>query len=136
MQEANPKAQRAAPALVRARRALAMKDDSGAITAEYVVVLPAVLLVLMLVIGGIMVSAQRLVLTSAAAQIARLEARGEIKGANARLGHLPSGVQISRELSGEVRCVTLSWSPELGLLSQIHISATGCAAEHDNGKTQ
>jgi hypothetical protein len=53
------------------------------VTAEFAVALPAVLLVLLLAIGAVMLSAQRLSLSSAAAQMARHEARGDAAAAAA-----------------------------------------------------
>lgn len=105
-----------------------MRDDRGSTTAEFAVVLPAVLMVLALMLGSILLGAQRLMLTSAAAEVARLEARGDLAAAGARLGSLAfvSAVQRSRE--GPLHCVTLSASPGAGLLAAIQLSARGCAA--------
>ena len=52
------------------------RDERGSVTAEFAVALPAMLLVLLLAIGAIALATQRLSLSSAAAQMARLEARG------------------------------------------------------------
>lgn len=102
--------------------------DRGAVSAEFAVLLPAVLVVLALVIGGILLATQRLTLTAAAAELARLEARGDEALAAVRLARLPAGTSVSRSRDGEVLCVTLGAAPGHGLLAVVRLTARGCAA--------
>jgi len=104
-----------------------LRDDRGSVTAEFVIVLPAVLAVLALAVGAIMLAAQRVVLTSAAAEVARLEARGDAVEASERLAALP-GVRVQREQRGSLHCVSLSTRPTGGLLAAVGVSARSCAA--------
>ena len=111
----------------------ASPNDRGAVTAEFVLVLPAVLIVLALIIGSILLAAQQLTLTSAAGDVARLEARGDAAGASLRLSQLMPGVSVARQSLGPLHCVSLSARPARGLLSALHISASGCAARSEDG---
>lgn len=105
-----------------------LQSDRGAVVAEFTIVLPAILMVLMLAVGAILLATQRVALTSAAAEVARLEARGD-SGASARLGALPSGVSVARSRTNGLYCVTLDARPLGGLLGSVGVSARGCAAE-------
>lgn len=111
----------------------ALRDDRGSVTAEFAVVLPAVLMVLVLAVGAIMLATQRITLTSAAAEVARLEARGDHAAAQARLAGVPSHVSVSRATRGPLHCVTLRAAPGAGALSIIQLSSTGCAARSEAG---
>lgn len=122
-------------ATCRAAKRAAMLGDRGSVTAEFAIVLPAVLMVLVLSVGSIMIATQRLALTSAAAEMARHEARGDSASANAVLGGLGGpgdgqgdAASVARSGSGALHCVTLSMHPGSGLLSAISISGRGCAA--------
>ncbi len=103
-------------------------------TAEFAIVLPALLMVLALAIGSIMLATQRLTLSSAAFEVARLEARGDHGAASARLAALGPGLTASRSGSGPLHCVTLVTSPAAGLLAMIEVSARGCAATLPGGR--
>ena len=102
--------------------------DRGAVSAEFAVLLPAVLVVLALVIGGILLATQRLTLTAAAAELARLEARGDAAQAAARIERLPSGTSVSRSRDDQMLCVTLDAAPGNGPLAVVRIGSRGCAA--------
>lgn len=93
--------------------------------------MPAVLAVLVLAVGAILLATHRVALTSAAAEIARLEARGDGASARARLSELHAGPEISRERAGPLHCVTLSARPGSALLANVEIAARGCAAVVD-----
>lgn len=96
-------------------------------TAEFVIALPAVLVVLGLAIGAIFLATERVVLTSAAAEVARLEARGDASAARERLAALPDVVTVRRSERGSLHCVQLSARPGAGLLSAVRVGARGCA---------
>lgn len=106
------------------------ESDRGSVTAEFAVALPALLIVLLLAIGAIMLATQRLSLSSAAAQMARLEARGDDASAAAVLGGLNvrGGVTVQRFARGPLHCVTLTSTPLGASLSAISVSGQGCGA--------
>lgn len=95
--------------------------------------MPAVLMVLVLSVGSIMLATQRLTLSSTAAQVARLEARGDNSAGGDVIGALVmrGGVAVHRSSEGRLHCVTLTASPIGGLLSTITVSGRGCAAKSD-----
>lgn len=105
-----------------------VRDERGTVTAEFAVVMPAVLVVLGLVIGGIFIAAHRITLVSLAAEVARLEARGDADRARARLDEAQGAITVQRDRSGPLHCVTLRASPGRGILSGIGIESRACAA--------
>lgn len=111
-----------------------VRDETGGVTAEFAVVVPVVLVVLGLVIGGVALSAHRITLVSAAADIARLEARGE--SAEPRLANLGAGVGIERERADGLLCVSLRATPVGGLLAAVGVSAQSCAAISDTAVSE
>lgn len=119
----------------RRRHVLLRADDQGSVTAEFAVALPAVLAVLALVLGGIMLAGRRIELVSAAAELARLEARGDRALAADREQRLPRSVRVLRDRDGALACVSLSAAPGAGLLSLIEVSARSCAAVHPEAST-
>ncbi|PII84807.1 hypothetical protein BMH32_13670 [Leucobacter sp. OLJS4] len=108
-------------------------DERGSVTAEFAVVMPAILAVLALVLGGIMLAGRRIELVSASAELARLEARGDTVLASERERRLPRGTSVSRERAGQLLCVHLRAAPGRGILSVLGISARACAAAHASG---
>lgn len=105
-----------------------IRDERGTVTAEFAVVMPAVLVVLGLVIGGVFIAAHRITLVSLAAEVARLEARGDTDRARARLDEAQGAITVQRDRSGSLLCVTLRASPGRGMLSAIAIESRSCAA--------
>lgn len=89
---------------------------------------PAVLLVLGIAIGGIHLAAQRVALTSLAGELARLEARGDVALAAAHLARASGSPQVERASHGDLYCVTVRSRPPRGLLAAISVSARSCAA--------
>ena len=110
------------------------RDDRGSVTAEFAIVLPAVLMVLGLALGSILLATNRLVLSSAASEVARLEARGDTGAAAERIAALGGGASVQREGRGALHCVALTASPGRGALSLIEVSGRGCAAVSDSGQ--
>lgn len=102
-------------------------------TAEFAVALPALLMVVALAIGSIVLATHRLALSSAAAEVARLEARGDHAEAGTRIAALGTRVQAARERAGPLHCVTLTAKPGRGLLAVVDISARACAAVVPSG---
>lgn len=114
-------------AALRALRAL-RGDERGAVTAEFAVAIPAMLLVLGLAIGAVQLSAQRVALTALAGDVARLEARGDDRLAAARIAEHPGAAKLSRSTAGGILCVVATSSPSAGLLAGIRVTGRGCAA--------
>jgi len=104
-----------------------LDDERGTVTAEFAIVLPVVLVVLGLVIGGIVIASHRATLVSVAAEVARLEARGDAALAAERLDELGGAVEAQREIRGRLSCVALRSRPGGGLLSSIGVEAEACA---------
>ncbi|WP_244303253.1 TadE family type IV pilus minor pilin [Leucobacter coleopterorum] len=97
-------------------------------TAEFALVLPAVVIVLGLVIGGILLATHRITLVSLAGEISRAEARGDSNAAAAVLARVGNETTIRRSTEGALYCVALRSRPASGLLSQVFITAKSCAA--------
>lgn len=104
------------------------RDDRGAITAEFAITLPVVLLVLGLVIASVQLSAHRVALTGLAGDIARLEARGDAALAAERLERFTGNPRVVRSEDGRVLCVDVTVAPESGLLAALSVTGRGCAA--------
>ncbi|MBP1327016.1 Flp pilus assembly protein TadG [Leucobacter exalbidus] len=125
-------ARRAKPAERGDRARTLRHDERGTVTAEFAVVVPAVLVVLALVIGGIVIATNRLTLASAAADISRLEARGDTALAEERISQSGAGLTINRERRGALLCITLHAGAQRGLLAALSVSGEGCAAVTDD----
>lgn len=111
------------------RRSDVWGDERGAVTAEFALVLPAVVVVLGLVVGGILLATHRITLVSLAGEVSRAEARGDDDVAAAVLARLAHDVDIKRSDEGVLHCVTLTSSPGGGLLSRVTVVASACAAQ-------
>lgn len=93
----------------RRPRAPGPGDEQGSATAEFAVVLPAVILVLALTIGGLAAAGRQVRLEHGAAQASRLAARGE---SDARVGAIVAtiagGMVDSVSRDGALVCVVAS----------------------------
>ena len=105
-----------------------LREDRGAATAEFAIVLPVVIAVLGLVIGGTVISAHRISLVAQAGELARAEARGDTAAAGGIEKLLARGVDVAREERGVLHCVALSSAPAGGLLRAVSVRAESCAA--------
>lgn len=103
------------------------REQRGAVTAEFALTIPAVLLILGLAVGSIYLAAERVSLVSLAGEVARLEARGDTALATARIAEQP-GATIERTNDGRLLCVTAVSRPGPGLLAAVTVSGRGCAA--------
>ena len=104
--------------------------DSGSVTAELVLALPAVLLIVGLALGAMSVQLQRMELVSAASTIARAIARGEpIAIVDALVSEL--GEQVGFEIQEELGVVCVILRSEIGIfgidLSGLELIETQCA---------
>ena len=94
----------------------AARQDSGSVTAELVLTLPAVLLVVGLALGAMSIQLQRMELVSAASTIARAIARDEpIEIVDALVSEL--GEQVGFEIQEELGVVCVILRSEIGILS-------------------
>ena len=102
-------------------------EDRGSVVAEFAVALPAVALVLLLGAGSLGACARQVRLQDAAADAARIVARGESEErAGALVAAAVPGAAAATERRAELVCVTAS-SPA-GLLP-LALSATSCALD-------
>ena len=92
------------------------KRDSGSVTAELVLTLPAVLLIIGLALGAMSIQLQRMELVSAASTIARAIARDEpIEIVDQLVASL--GEQVGFEIQEELGLVCVILRSEIGILS-------------------
>jgi hypothetical protein len=106
------------------------RQDSGSVTAELVLTLPAVLLIVGLALGAMSVQLQRMELVSAASTIARAIARGEpIEIVDALVSEL--GEQVGFEIQEELGVVCVILRSEIGIfsidLTGLELIETQCA---------
>ncbi len=106
-----------------------LRSERGGVTAEFALLLPFTVLVLALLIGALTVSAQKVGLTAAAAEVARLEARGDQSQAVAQRQRLGSGVTYRVDHEQGLRCVHLEAQRQIVFVKLFKISAKSCAAE-------
>lgn len=105
-------------------------SDAGSVTAELVVAMPAVLLVVALCLGMLQVAAQQVRYTDAAAVAARSLARGEAGAvASARAQAVASPSALASEERGDFVCATVSGDAAvvLGDALGVVVSAASCA---------
>ena len=94
----------------------AAKKESGSVTAELVLTLPAVVMIIGLALGAMSVQLQRMELVSAASTIARAIAREEpIEIVDALVSEL--GEQVGFEIQEELGVVCVILRSEIGILS-------------------
>ena len=94
-----------------------VRDDTGAAAAEFAVAMPAVLLVLVVVLGGVQAGALQLRAYDAAADAARAWGRGDDVGAvTARLAGQVPGASVSRSARGDLVCATVTARARLGIV--------------------
>jgi hypothetical protein len=103
-------------------------DDRGSVVAEFAVALPAVVVVLVLGAGALSAAARHVRLQDAAADAARLIARGESHGrAEAAVGDAVPGAGLRVADGGDLVCATAS-APAVGALP-FTLAATSCALD-------
>jgi Flp pilus assembly protein TadG len=106
-----------------------MKGERGSVVAEFAIALPAVLLVLATLIGGVQVASARLRAQDAAADAARSWARGDSDGAvAARVQRQLPGAGVQRSTRGDLVCATVRVRPA-GALARLGLTveAGSCA---------
>jgi len=106
------------------------KKDTGSVTAELVLALPAVVMIVALALGAMSVQLQRMELVSAASTLARAIARGEpIAIVDALVADL--GEQVGFEIQEELGVVCVVLRSEIGIfsidLTGLELIETQCA---------
>ncbi len=103
--------------------------ETGGVTAEFAVVLPAVVLVLAACLTGLGLVGTQLRLQDAASGAARALARGSDSSVAAgEMAALVPGAAIARSDRGDLVCVRASAAPASGaILGGLVLTATGCA---------
>ena len=106
------------------------KKDTGSVTAELVLALPAVVMIVALALGAMSVQLQRMELVSAASTLARAIARGEpIAIVDALVTDL--GEQVGFEIHEELGVVCVILRSEIGIfsidLTGLELIETQCA---------
>ena len=92
------------------------RQDSGSVTAELVLALPAVVMIVALALGAMSVQLQRMELVSSASTIARAIARGEpIAIVDALVSEL--GERVGFEIQEELGVVCVILRSEIGIMS-------------------
>ena len=92
------------------------KKDTGSVTAELVLAIPAIMMIVALALGAMSVQLQRMELVSAASTIARAIARGEpIEIVDALVTEL--GEQVGFEIQEELGVICVVLRSEIGILS-------------------
>ena len=108
---------------------MSVRDERGSVAAEFAVAMPAVMLVLAVLLGGIQLAGLQLRAQDAAADAARSWARGE-SGSVVR-GHLARqlpGARVARSARGDLVCATVRVSGRgpSGRLG-VSVAASACA---------
>lgn len=102
-----------------------IRGERGSVTAEFAIALPAVLAVLVLLLGGVQVGGLQVRAQDAAADAARGLARGDSAGAVAgRLSTQLPGATSSSWRSGDLVCVRVTVSPG-GPMAALGVTASG-----------
>ncbi|QOD93966.1 TadE family type IV pilus minor pilin [Chryseoglobus sp. 28M-23] len=104
-----------------------MRDDRGAATAEVAVALPAVALVLVACLGGLLAATELVRLQLAAADAARLLGRGE-SSALEHVQRAVPGATVAASRSDGLVCVDARSAPRV-LGVPIAVSASSCALD-------
>ncbi len=103
--------------------------ERGSVTAEFAVLVPALLLVLGLCLGAVQLVGQQLRLTDAAADAARSAARGDDPARVAALvAHTAPAAGLSLSVQGDFVCAELSSQAGVALgFFGVQIAASSCA---------
>lgn len=119
----DPRARWAARSLPRSRSS----SERGSVSAEFVLAMPAVALVLLLCLSGMQVAALQIRLQDAAAVAARALARGD-GGSAGTVAALIPGATISTHSQGDLQCARVS-APASGVLAAtgMRLAASSCA---------
>jgi len=105
-------------------------DDRGSVVAEFAIALPAVVAVLLLGAGTLGVCAQQVSLQDAAADAARLAARGQVDEARGMLAAAVHGATAAMHERGDLVCITASVAAAaVPIALPVAVTATSCALD-------
>jgi len=109
----------------------ATRGERGSVSAEFAVLMPSVLLLLVLGLSATQVSSRQLQLQDAAADAARIIARGEgVPAAEGHLATLVPGAALRGQRTGDLSCVLVSAAgAPRGLFAAVRIEARSCALD-------
>ncbi|WP_051171996.1 TadE family type IV pilus minor pilin [Microbacterium indicum] len=105
---------------------LPLAGDRGSASAEFAVALPAAVIVVALGVGALAAASTQVRLQDAAADAARLAARGEPDRVSSVVSTAVGGASASLDESGELVCVTAQRDAAFGPFS-IALEARSCA---------
>jgi Flp pilus assembly pilin Flp len=106
-----------------------IRDERGSATAEFAVVVPAVVVVIALAVGALGVGAQQVRLEHGAAQAARLAARGEdTSRVRDAVGVLAGDAEASVRADGDFVCVDVTAKARIALPLP-KLRASSCALD-------
>jgi len=111
------------PRTVRPRLAA----DDGSVVAEFALVVPALLSVLGLAVMVAGAGVQTIRLADAAAVVARQTARGGADSVPGTLAALAPGAVMVTSVEGDLICVRLTRSVDLGPVEAVQLSGRSCA---------
>jgi TadE-like protein len=105
-----------------------LKSETGSVTAEFAMVLPAVVLVLAAALGGMQLATVQLRLQDAAGISARMLGRGDA-GSQDVIRQLVPGARLSVVHRGTLVCADASLSASLGVVAAITLRASACSLD-------
>lgn len=92
------------------------RDDRGSVAAEFAVVVPAAMLLVLLAVAALAAAGTQIRLEHAAAQAARLVARGDDHGrASAAVAAAVGGASLDVRADGDLTCATVTASHSIPL---------------------
>jgi len=115
---------------MRSARLLPRRDDRGTVTAEFAVVMPAVLLVLAFGLGVVRLGVEQLRLQGAAFDAARLVGRGG-PGASQVITQVHPDADFAIHRADGLVCVTASAPGRLGVLTALRLEASSCVLDDE-----
>lgn len=111
---------------MRRRRTRCGGAERGSVTAEFAVVLPAVVVVLVSALSAMQVAGEQVRLQAAAADAARMFARDDPSAA-ARVATAVRGATVTRQVRGDLVCAEASAPTGIAILASMRLEATSCA---------
>jgi hypothetical protein len=107
-----------------------IRSDGGSVTVEFVTVLPAVLVIVAVVLGGFQLVAQQIRVADAASSAARLLGRADYAGADEAVSTLlGDGARIESRTEGRFVCATVTMPIDVGpfAIAAIPVNSSTCA---------
>lgn len=106
------------------------RDDRGSVTAEFAIVLPVLVLLIAFGVGALGATSARVRLEDAAADAARLVARGDDRAAAAdAVARAMDGARLRLAERDGLVCATASASARVAGVVVVPVTATSCALD-------